>query len=92
MDADLRAYLPPRHTGDGELRIVHHNDEVRIAGGNLDARDCQPLGQQNRARCKRGKAHSGGHFHGERATGLQRVHAANAQARIGRNLQFIARL
>ncbi len=41
MNADLRADFLPCLAGHGELRIVHHDDEMRIAGGDFNAGDCQ---------------------------------------------------
>ena len=78
---------------DGKFRVVHHDHKMRIAGRDLDALDrarrrldCHVRGANS------GNAHSGRHFHGESAPGLDRIHAADAQARIGRNLKLIARL
>ena len=92
MHTDCRADLLPRQSGDSKLRVLHYNDKVRIAGGNLDARNCKPIGKRDGSRRKRGNTHAGGHFHGKLAVRLQRIYPADAQSRIGGNLQFIARL
>ena len=91
VPANLRANLLPRQSGDGKLGVVHHNDKMWIAGGNLDSRNSKPVSQRDGSRRERGNAHPGGHFHGKLAVCLQRIYAADAQTRIGGNFHFIAR-
>ena len=89
MHADLGADLPPGPAVDGKLRIVDHDDEVGIAGVDLDARNREAVGQLNRALGERGNAHRGGHFNRVAVAGFN---AADAQAGIGFNLKIVAGL
>ena len=45
MDADLRADRLPGTACNRKIRVVHHNDEVRIAGGDFDARNLNAVGE-----------------------------------------------
>ena len=90
--ADLRADLLPGKSGDRKISIVDNNDEMRIAGGDCDARNLKPVDQSNSTRRKRRNAHSGGHFNGEFAIRSQRIDLAYAGSGIGLNAQFISGL
>jgi len=47
MHADLRADSLPRLPSHRKLRVVHHDDEVRVAGGDLDARNLKAAGKSH---------------------------------------------
>ena len=92
MNADFRADLPPGRSGDSELRVVHHDDKMRIAGGDFDALDFKLIGRVTVRRTKEGTPIPAVTSTVNSAIGFQRIDFADARSSVGLDAEFVARL